>query len=117
MRTAGEITQANLIRHLDGSLGFVIDFEGPVLANLPPNTPVQPSFSVSDNAEVIENVIQPNPVTKGYRVTLRIKVKDPKKVVEMREALVSNGKVLSETWSYQIPPDTVNQVVSGQTVR
>lgn len=117
MRTAGEITQANLIRHLDGSLGFVIDFEGPVLANLPPNTQVRPSFSVSDNAEVIENVIQPNPVTKGYRVTLRIKVKDPKKVVEMREALVSNGKVLSETWSYQIPPDTVNQVVSGQTVR
>jgi len=117
LRTAGEITQANLIRHLDGSLGFVIDFEGPVLANLPPNTPVQPSFSVSDNAEVIENVIQPNPVTKGYRVTLRIKVKDPKKVVEMREALVSNGKLLSETWSYQIPPDTVNQVVSGQPVR
>ncbi|CAG2142250.1 Glucans biosynthesis protein G [Cupriavidus campinensis] len=107
LRSAGEIMQANLIRHLDGSLGFVIDFEGGALAKLPPNAPVRASFSVSDNAEVIENILQPNPVTKGYRVTLRIKVKDPKKVVEMREALVSGDKVLSETWSYQLPPDSM----------
>jgi glucans biosynthesis protein len=40
-------------------------------------------------------------------VTLRIKVKDPKKVVEMREALVSGDKALSETWSYQLPPDSM----------
>ncbi len=117
LRTAGEITQANLIRHLDGSLGFVIDFEGGPLANLPPNTPVQASYSVGDNAEVIENVLQPNPVTKGYRVTLRIKVKDPNKVVEMREALVANGKPLSETWSYQIPPGTANQPTPAQAVK
>lgn len=117
LRTAGEITQANLIRHLDGSLGFVIDFEGGPLANLPPNTPVQASYSVGDNAEVIENVAQPNPVTKGYRVTLRIKVKDPNKVVEMREALVANGKPLSETWSYQIPPGTANQPTPAQAVK
>ena len=107
LRTAGEITQANLIRHLDGSLGFVVDFEGGALPSLSPNA-VQASFSVGDNAEVIENVLQPNPVTKGYRVTLRIKVKDPNKVVELREALVSNGKPLSETWSYQIPPGTAH---------
>lgn len=106
LRTAGEIMQANLIRHLDGSLGFVIDFEGPVLTSLPANAPVRAVYSVSDNAEVIENVLQPNPVTKGYRVTLRIRVKDPKKVVEMREALMTGDKVLSETWSYQIPPNT-----------
>jgi len=117
LRTAGEITQKNLIRHLDGSLGFVIDFEGGPLASLPPDTPVQAQFSVGDNAEVIENVLQPNPVTKGYRVTLRIRVKDPNKVVEMREALVANGKPLSETWSYQIPPGTANQPTPAQAVR
>jgi len=107
LRSAGEITQANLIRHLDGSLGFVIDFEGGALASLPADAPVRASFSVSDNAEVIENILQPNPVTRGYRVTLRIKVKDPKKVVEMREALVAGDKALSETWSYQLPPDSM----------
>ena len=96
---------------------FVIDFEGGALASLPPNTPVRALFSVGDSAEVIENVLQPNPVTKGYRVTLRIKVKDPSKVVEMREALVANDRVLSETWSYQIPPGTANQPTPAQAVK
>ena len=64
-----------------------------------------------------ENVLQPNPVTRSYRVTLRIKVKDPNKVVEMREALVANGKPLSETWSYQIPPGTATQPTPAQAAR
>ena len=44
-----------------------------------------------------------NPVTKGWRLTLRVKVKDPKQTTEMRAALVSNDQPLSETWSYQLP--------------
>ncbi|WP_420992538.1 glucan biosynthesis protein G [Cupriavidus sp. 30B13] len=107
LRSAGEITQANLIRRLDGSTGLVVDFEGPVLASLPAGTRVDAQVSVSDNAEVLANVLEPNPVIKGWRLNLRIKVKDPRKVVEMRAALVSGDKTLSETWSYQLPPDSV----------
>ncbi len=44
-----------------------------------------------------------NPVTKGWRLTLRLKVKDPKKPTEMRAALVSGDQPLRETWSYQLP--------------
>ncbi len=102
--TAGEQTQANLIRHFDGSTALMVDFEGPALANLPGNASVGSQVSVGDNAELIDSVLQPNPVIKGYRLTMRVKIKDPQKAVEMRAALVSDGKTLSETWSYQLPP-------------
>jgi len=37
-------------------------------------------------------------------MTLRLKVRDPRRPVEMRAALVDGEKTLSETWTYQIPP-------------
>jgi len=106
LRTAGEITQANLIRHFDGSTGLVVDFDGGPLASLPAGT-VTPQVSVSDNATIIEQTLQPNPVTRGMRLNLRVMVKDPAKVTELRAALVSGGKAVSETWSYQLPPFSV----------
>ena len=63
--------------------------------------------SVGDNAEVLTNMLQRNPVIGGWRLTLRVRVKDPKLPVEMRAALVQNGKTLSETWSYQLSPYSV----------
>jgi glucans biosynthesis protein len=107
LRTAGEVKQKNLIRHLDGSTGLLVDFEGPALAKLPADAPVSTQVSVSDNAEVLTNYLQRNPVTEGWRLVLRVRVKDPKLPVEMRAALVQDGKTLSETWSYQLPPYSV----------
>ncbi len=104
LRSAGEITQANLIRKLDGTTGLAVDFEGPVLQQLPAGTQVAAQVSVDDNAEVIENVLVPNGPIKGWRLNLRVKVKDPTRPVEMRANLVENGRVLSETWSFQLPP-------------
>lgn len=103
--TDGEQLQANLIRALDGSSAFLIDFEGPVLAKLPPDTPVSALVSVGDNAELLENTVQRNPAIKGVRVVLRVKVKNPALPVEMRAALMQGDKPLSETWSYQLPPN------------
>ncbi|MBB1599026.1 glucan biosynthesis protein G [Variovorax sp. UMC13] len=103
--TDGEQLQANLIRALDGSSAFLIDFEGPVLAKLPPDTPVSALVSVGDNAELLENTVQRNPAIKGVRVVLRVKVKNPALPVEMRAALMQGDKPLSETWSYQVPPN------------
>ncbi|WP_231502283.1 glucan biosynthesis protein G [Herbaspirillum sp. RV1423] len=104
--TAGEFTQANLIRQLDGSTALLIDFEGPTLARLPHDAGVSAQISVDDNAELLSSSVQPNSAIQGWRLTLRVKVKDPRKPVEMRAALVRNGKALSETWSYQLPPHT-----------
>ncbi len=70
---------------------------------LPADTPVTAQASTGDNAEIVENTVRYNPVTKGWRMILRLKVKDPKKTTEMRAALVNGDDTLSETWSYQLP--------------
>nr|WP_290444559.1 MULTISPECIES: glucan biosynthesis protein G [unclassified Pseudomonas] len=155
LRSTGDVKQSNLIRQADGTVAFLVDFIGPNLAALPADTAVRSQVSVGDNAELVENNLRYNPETKGWRLTLRLKVQDPKKSTEMRAALLrdvpveqpkpaketkqdkakhahakaekakaekaaeqpaadaasTNGtpatteKVLTETWSYQLPAD------------
>ena len=156
LRSTGDVKQSNLIRQPDGSVAYLVDFEGPSLKALPENTPVRSQVSVGDNAELVENNVRYNPETKGWRLTLRMKIKDPSKSTEMRASLVQDvehapaakpaapltkaekaaakaqekkehaakdakapaadatpatpepvktEKVLTETWSYQLPAD------------
>lgn len=101
--SAGDVKQSNLIRQPDGSTALIVDFVGPNLAELPADAPVSTQVSVDDNVELVENNLRHNPVTKGWRLTLRLRVKDPARPVELRAALVDGETTLSETWSYQIP--------------
>ncbi|WP_280077507.1 glucan biosynthesis protein G [Pseudomonas fulva] len=152
LRSTGDVKQSNLIRQPDGSVAFLVDFAGPALAALPEDTPVRSQISVGDNGEVVENNLRYNPETKGWRLTLRLKVKEANKSTEMRAALVrdvpveapapatdakqdkasakhakaektakaeqpaadaaptaeaaaTTEKVLTETWTYQLPAD------------
>nr|NOY01568.1 glucan biosynthesis protein G [Gammaproteobacteria bacterium] len=88
LRSTGDVKQSNLIRQPDGSVAFVVDFAGPALAALPEDTPLRSQVSVGDNADVVENNLRYNPETKGWRLTLRLKVKEANKSTEMRAALV-----------------------------
>jgi glucans biosynthesis protein len=153
LRSTGDVKQSNLIRQPDGSVAFIVDFAGANLAALPEDAAVRSQVSVGDNAEVVENNLRYNPESKGWRLTLRLKVKEANKSTEMRAALVrdvpvepakpaakdakqdkaaakhakaekdakaeqpaadaasTNGtpatteKVLTETWTYQLPAD------------
>ena len=105
LRSTGDVKQSNLIREPDGSVAFSVDFVGPVLKSLDENAPLASQVSIDDNGELIENSVRYNPVTKGWRLTLRLKVKDAKKPIEMRAALVNGDKTLTETRSYQLPAD------------
>lgn len=150
LRSTGDVKQSNLIRQPDGSIAFLVDFAGPALAALPEDSTVRSQISVGDNAEVVENNLRYNPETKGWRLTLRLKIQDPKKSTEMRAALLQDvpveapkpakdskhakaaakhakaekpaeqpaadaaatpaapattEKVLTETWTYQLPAD------------
>ncbi|AKA27117.1 glucan biosynthesis protein G [Pseudomonas chlororaphis] len=91
LRSTGDVKQSNLIRQPDGSVAYLVDFEGPSLAALPEDTEVRSQVSVGDNAELVENSVRYNPETKGWRLTLRMKIKDPSKATEMRAALVKNA--------------------------
>ena len=88
LRSTGDVKQSNLIRQPDGSVAYLVDFEGPSLAALAPDADVRSQVSVGDNAELVENSVRYNPETKGWRLTLRMKIKDASKSTEMRAALV-----------------------------
>ena len=88
LRSTGDVKQSNLIRQPDGSVAYLVDFEGPSLAALAPDADVRSQVSVGDNAELVENSVRYNPETKGWRLTLRLKIKDPKQSTELRAALV-----------------------------
>ncbi|AKK01703.1 glucan biosynthesis protein G [Pseudomonas brassicacearum] len=88
LRSTGDVKQSNLIRQPDGSVAYLVDFEGPSLQALPEDAEVRSQVSVGDNAEIVENSVRYNPETKGWRLTLRMKIKDAKQATEMRAALV-----------------------------
>jgi len=90
LRSTGDVKQSNLIRQPDGSVAYLVDFEGPSLKALPSDAPVRSQVSVGDNAEVVENSVRYNEHTKGWRLTLRMKIKDAGKPTEMRAALVQD---------------------------
>jgi glucans biosynthesis protein len=89
----------------DDSIDFIVDFEGPVFAKLPPDAKVEPVVT-GQNVEVREVITYPNAVTEGYRMALRIKRMDDGKPVELRAFLRGpEGGAISETWSYLLPPN------------
>jgi glucans biosynthesis protein len=63
----------------------VVDFSGTDMKKLPQDTPVTAQTSIGDNGEIVENTVRYN-FTKGWRLVLRVKVKDVKKTTEMRAA-------------------------------
>ncbi|PIJ44883.1 glucan biosynthesis protein G [Tatumella sp. OPLPL6] len=103
LRSTGDVKQSNLVRQPDGSIAFLVDFVGKNLSKMSSDAKIAPEVSIGKNGEIVEQNVRYNPVTKGWRLTLRLRVKDPKQVTEMRAALTSNEKPLTETWSYQLP--------------
>ncbi len=92
------------VRNDDGSIGFVIDFDGPALRKLPADAKIEGIVSVDSNGEVVELIVHRNDVTGGWRLALRVKRQDENKPVELRAYLRSGNNAVSETWSYILPP-------------
>ncbi|MBT2370724.1 glucan biosynthesis protein [Pseudomonas fluorescens] len=109
LRSTGDVKQSNLIRQPDGSVAYLVDFEGPALKKLLADAPVRSQVSVGDNAEIVENSVRYNPHTQGWRLTLRLKIKDAGKPTEMRAALVQDI-VIPE------PEKASNQVLKADKV-
>ncbi|MFT4190992.1 MAG: glucan biosynthesis protein G [Comamonas sp.] len=109
LRSNGERYQPNLIRQHDGTLALLVDFEGPTLRALPPDAAVAARIGASANVEVVGTQVQRNPAIGGWRLTYRIKVKDPTQASELRAALVLGDRTLTETWSYQLPPTPASE--------
>jgi len=92
-------------RQPDPSIGFIVDFEGPVFKELPADAKIESVVTVDGNGQIVENHAYKNDVTGGYRLRLRVKQVDDKKPIEIRAFLRSGEATLTPTWSYIVPPE------------
>jgi len=92
-------------RQADPSVGFVVDFEGPALAQLAPDAKVVAVLTVDGNGEVLESYAYRNDATGGWRLRLRVKQLDDRKPVELRAFLRNGETTLTPTWSYIVPAE------------
>lgn len=104
-RSPGEIRGEDLVRRPDGTVMLRVDFRGQVLEDLDPGVPVVADVSADGNAEIVEAQVVRNPVSRGYRLLLRLKIKEAAKVSELRAFLKAGEMTLSEIWSYQLTPN------------
>jgi len=89
----------------DSGARFLIDFEAAPSAKALLPTDVQWVVSAGDNGEILERAVRRNDASGGWRATLRVRVVDEKKPVELRGQLNAGGTPLSEVWSYIIAPE------------
>ena len=90
---------------LSGQVQYVVDFDGPALAGLPPDAPVRAVVTADANGRVLEQVAYPHPAGQRWRLTLRVQRLDPTRPVELRAFLQQDNHVLSETWSNILLPE------------
>jgi len=86
-------------RNPDNSLGFVVDYVGP----LDGDAAVTAVVSGDANAQILEHSVRANANGDGWRLTLRLHRNEDSKPVELR-AFLRRGEATSETWSYALPP-------------
>jgi len=95
-------------RGADGSVyRFIVDFEGPRLKSLPPETVVRGVITVGSGQEIGDELIGQhvikNPVTGAWRLGFQIRPKD-NRPIDLRGYLQKGDETLTETWSYTLHP-------------
>jgi glucans biosynthesis protein len=93
------------VKSPDASVEFHVDFAGPTLARMRPDATVDAALSVDANGEILDRHTSRNEATGGWRLVVRVRRVDAGKPVELRANLHRGDEVLSETWSYILPPD------------
>lgn len=94
------------VKQPDGDLNFVVDFDGPALRALKPDAKLEPVVEVAGNAQLKERNLFRNRVSGAWRMTVRVKRADAAKPVELRAQIKQANQILTETWSYIIPPES-----------
>jgi len=82
-----------------GSKRVIIDFAGRSLAALPENAPIQGIVTIGTDGKLIQQNVQKNPVTGGWRLAFQV-IPPKGKPLELRAFLQHDKVALTETWSY-----------------
>jgi glucans biosynthesis protein len=88
-----------------GESQFTLDHAGAALEALPDDAAPQAEVNAGDNARVLLANVERLPHTRGWRLTLKIQRLDPSRPVELRAYLRRGNDVLTETWTYALPPN------------
>ena len=93
---------------------FVIDFSGGTLESIPANKPLTAIDSVDPRAKLVEQQLQKNIITNGWRLVFEISLENEallqkvlqgtEPAIELRAFLKDGEKILTETWSYALQP-------------
>lgn len=91
---------------VEGAYRFVVDFAGKQLEALPRDTVLRGVVTIASgaqSAELLDQHVEKNSVTSGWRLTFQVRTKQ-KTAVELRAFLDKGGEALTETWSNVILP-------------
>ena len=83
---------------------FIVDFKGPALDELPADAKVEAVVTAPVNGQILESVVYKVDATGAWRMAVRVKQLTPSEPTELRGFLRSGSDVLTETWSYILPP-------------
>ena len=98
-RSEGEVKQGDTSRKNDGTVAYIIDFRGDNLKSLGSQSVVTADVMPSDNVDIVSADVTRQPVIDGYRLTLKLRVKDASKSQDVRAFIKDGtGHRLSETW-------------------
>jgi glucans biosynthesis protein len=89
----------------DGSIELHVDFEGAPLTRMPASAALKAALWIDANGEILEHHTSRNDVTGGWRVVMRFRRLDRARPVELRAQLTQGKEIVSETWSYILPPE------------
>jgi glucans biosynthesis protein len=96
----GRVTAARLAATKQGTR-FLVDFEGEPLTTRERDVKLEVSAS---SARVVEQHVERNPFTRGWRASFELAAGANAVDVELRASLRAAGGALSETWSYLWQP-------------
>ncbi|WP_111495961.1 glucan biosynthesis protein G [Marinobacter bohaiensis] len=88
---------------VEGAYRIIVDFTGGELAKLKSDAPVVSQVSGGDGVEVIEHFVEYNEPLDAWRLSMLVKP-NPEADMALRGFLSMDGKPLTETWTYELPP-------------
>lgn len=91
-----------------GAYRVIVDFAGADLAKISPSEHVSASITALQETEVLEYYVEYNEPLKAWRLSMLVKPQHDESLA-LRAFLLLEGKALTETWTYRLPP--VNDIL------
>ena len=90
---------------VEGAYRVIVDFAGGQLDTLGPQASVVSSVSGGPEVEILEHFVEYSEPDNGWRLSMLVRPA-PTASMSVRAYLSMEGEPLTETWTYELPPDS-----------